>query len=45
MIIENFAEMAVSTETSVAPLAGVVEVTLRVTFTGGGSEDGVDVIN
>ena len=46
MYIENVAVMAVLVPTPVAPLDGLVEATVRVTFVGGGgSEDGVNVVN
>jgi len=43
---ENVAETAVLVPTPVAPLDGLAEVTVRVTIVGGGgSEDGVAVVN
>lgn len=45
MYIENVAVMAVLVPTPVTPFDGLVEFTVRVNFVGGGSEDGVDVVN
>jgi hypothetical protein len=44
MLSLNVAVTAAFFPTPVAPLDGLVEVTVRVTFAGG-SEDGVDVVN
>lgn len=45
MLSLKVAEIVVFTATPVAPLDGLVELTVSVAFTGGGSEDGAEVVN